>query len=130
MTCAPTDNVLRYTCTVDVDPAQPVELSFVRADGLSPARQVSSADALGEHLLPLHFMAPEVDYDVTAWATAFPDDSTSTTITTGALPAAVSTQLQMTGTSTMGLVGTNYPCSSDAVAVCSTPTPATSSGTS
>lgn len=115
--CAATANALRFECAVDVEPAQAVALTFVRADGLSATRTVSSDDAVGEHVLPLYFMAPEQDYDVTAYATAWPADAVATSVTTGSLPASLASSLAMTGTSTMGMIGSHFPCSSDAVAV-------------
>jgi hypothetical protein len=115
VTCAPTQNALRFQCTVEVEPAQPVELTFARQDGLSVTRTVSSDAVATSHVLPLYFMAPTRDYDVTAWATAWPGQVVTTSVTTGA--PLVESSLAIEGTSTMGMIGTHFPCSSLAVAV-------------
>jgi Arylsulfotransferase (ASST) len=117
VTCTPTANVLRYLCSVTVDPPQPVQLTFVRADGLSPARTVEGPASIGQHELGLYFMAPEQAYDVTVAATAWPDKGAATKFTTGVAPAKVASSLSMTGTSTMGLIGTHLPCDTDAIGV-------------
>jgi hypothetical protein len=115
--CDPTDNTLRFTCTVDVEPAQPVQLVFARADGLSQVRTVVSDVTETSHVLPLYFLAPEHDYDVTVSAVAYPETVATTTVTTTAVPSVAESRLEMTGTSTMGMIGSHYPCTSDAVAV-------------
>lgn len=117
VTCAATANALRYLCTVTVDPPQPVQLTFARADGLSVTRTVDGPDSLGSHELGLYFLAPEQDYDVNVIATAWPDDGVSISLTTAAAPMKVAASLDMTGTSTMGLIGTHNPCDSDAIGV-------------
>jgi hypothetical protein len=117
VSCAPTANALRFLCTVTVVPAQPVELTFVRADGLSATRTVEGTEVAAEHVLPLYFLAPEQTYDVTVAATASPTDVVTTTLTTTPAPAIVDSRLDITGTSTMGLIGTNLPCDNDAIGV-------------
>lgn len=117
VTCAVTGNALRYLCTVTVDPPQAVQLTFARTDGLSVTRTVDGLDAIGTHELPLYFMAPEQDYDVDVIATAWPDDGVSTSVTTGSPPNAVASSLDMTGTSTMGLIGTHNPCDNGGIGV-------------
>src|SRR5262245_12646414 len=63
VTCEQQMNALRFVCTVTVDPPQAVQLTFVRADGMSATRTVDGTDALGTHELGLYFMAPEQTYD-------------------------------------------------------------------
>jgi hypothetical protein len=115
--CVETANALRFDCTVDVTPAQPVALTFHRTDGLSATRTVSGPDALAQHVLHLYFMAPEQGYDIEVVATAHPDEPVTTSVTTGLVPPGVAAQMSMTGTSTIGLMGTNSPCSDIAAAV-------------
>jgi hypothetical protein len=117
VSCAATPNALRFLCTVTVDPPQPVELTFVRTDGLSAARTVEGPDVAGTHELGLYFMAPGQDYDVIVVPTAFPEVVATTTVTTGTVPPAVASSLDVTGTSTMEFIGTHDPCDSDAIGV-------------
>lgn len=116
-TCSLTDNVLRFTCVVTVDPPQPVELRWVRTDGLGPER-VHHSDAVAvSHELPLYFVAPDTAYTVEANAVAWPEDTAPTTVTGGIPPSLdLGAWLTTTGTSTMGLIGTEAPCSTRAVA--------------
>jgi hypothetical protein len=115
--CVATANVLRYECTVSVEPAQAVQLTFARADGLSAVRTVTSDANVIAHVLPLYFMAPEQAYDVTVSPVAWPESVVTTSLTTAATPPFLATRLEMTGTSTMGMIGTHLPCSSAATAV-------------
>ncbi len=115
--CDPTANALRFECTVDIDPAQPVQLTFVRADGVSATRTVIGDDPLAQHILPMYFMAPEQDYDVEVSAISWPADGFQTTVTTGTPQPIVQSSLSVTGTSSMGMVGTHLPCDSDAIGV-------------
>jgi hypothetical protein len=115
--CAATENPLRFLCTVEVDPPQAVELGAARTDGLGAARASSSSAVAATHAIPLYFLAPERTYAVTAWASANPGTVAETAVTTGAVPASVASSLAVTGTSTMGLIGSHFPCESDATAV-------------
>ena len=115
--CEVTFNALRYTCTVDVEPAQPVELTFARSDGLSAVRTVAGSAVESSHALSLYFMAPEQLYDVSVKAVHWPDHTAATTITVGAALAAVTSSLVVTGTSTMGMIGSHFPCDEAAIAV-------------
>ncbi|MEQ1566039.1 MAG: aryl-sulfate sulfotransferase [Myxococcota bacterium] len=117
VSCDPTDNPLRFLCTVDVDPAQPVQLVYARADGLSATRTVTSDLVQSQHELPVYFLAPEQVYDLTVSATAWPDDTIPGQLTAGSMPADFRSSLTMTGTSTMGMIGSHDPCSGEAVAV-------------
>jgi Arylsulfotransferase (ASST) len=117
VTCATTTNALRFECTVTVDPPQPVTLTYVRTDGESVTRTVEGTTVSGTHVLGLYFMAPQKEYTVSAFATAWPDLPTSTTLTTGTPPAKVQSSLDMTGTATMNLLGTHLPCAGDAIGV-------------
>ncbi len=115
--CAPTNNALRFGCTVTVEPAQPVAVRFMREDGLSVERTHASEGALGTHNLPLYFLAPNQRYDVTAYATTWPDEQAATQVTAGTPPSDLALTLSMTGTSTMGLIGSHNPCNGDAEGV-------------
>jgi hypothetical protein len=117
VTCAATGNALRFECTITVEPAQPVALTFVRTDGLSVERAAASDAVETAHVLPVYFLAPAQEYTVEAHATAWPADVVATTLTTTAVPGFIGSHLDMTGTSTMGMIGSNLPCSDDAVAV-------------
>jgi hypothetical protein len=118
VTCEPTGNPLRFACAVTVEPPQPVTLTWSRVDGLGPARDSASDEALAAHDVPLVFLAPEQEYAVVASATAWPAGLTAdTNVTAGRPPSDVHSWLEMTGASTMGLLGTEAPCSTDAVAV-------------
>jgi hypothetical protein len=111
-------NVLRYDCEVTVDPPQPVQITYSRDDGLGPVRVHSSDLEAGVHEIPIWFLSPLQDYTFVASATSWPAGLTSTvTVTTGLPPLEVQSWLVMTGTSTLGLVGTEAPCSQNAIAV-------------
>jgi hypothetical protein len=116
--CAATTNALRFDCEVTVDPPQAVDLRWYRSDGLGPERVDTSDLAEGVHAMPLYFLAPDQEYTVEATATSWPDGPRSTiAVTTAVPPLEVGTWLTMTGTSTMGLLGTEDPCSTGAIAV-------------
>lgn len=118
VTCQPTDNVLRFGCHVVVEPAQPVEVRFVRADGTGASRIHPGPGFTTDHDVPLYILAPDTPYDVVATSALWPDARRArTTVTTGHPPPEVDTWLTVEGTSTMGLVGTELPCNTDAVAV-------------
>lgn len=116
-TCAATDNALRFTCRVEVDPPQPVQISYARADGVGVTRTHASELATETHDVPIYFVSPNIDYIMTATATTWPDGlSTQDVVHTGTPPASVGSWLETSGTSTMGLIGSNLPCGQDAVA--------------
>jgi len=119
ITCELTVNELRQLCTVDVDPPQPVQVTYSRSDGASVIRTHASDLEASSHIVPLYFMAPDIDYTVSATSTSCPEGPTADTVVhTGIPPSFVGSWLEMTGTSTMGLVGTNLPCTEkNAVAV-------------
>lgn len=116
VTCSPTDNVLRFTCDVAVDPPQPVELRWRRADGLGPERSHGSDDRIGAHAVPLYFVAPDTEYVVEAVAPEGDAVPATTSVTGGVPPTEVGAWLTSTGTSTLGLIGTEAPCTTRAVA--------------
>src|SRR5262249_1742771 len=116
-TCTPTGNVLRYTCDVSVDPPQPVQVSWARADGLGPTRVHTSDTVAADHTLDVYFLAAQQDYELFASTVANPDAAVEVDFTTGTPPSAVGSSLVMTGTSTMGLIGTEDPCDKGAFAV-------------
>jgi hypothetical protein len=103
---------------VTVDPPQPVEVRFARADGTGTERIHASAAGAGEHTVPLYLMEPDADYEVTASATAFPDDpAPAVVVHTGVVPELVRSALDVTGVSSVPMIGTHLPCSNDAIAV-------------
>jgi hypothetical protein len=113
--CVP-ENALAFTCTVTVDPPQPVQITFVRTDGVGVTRTFSSDLVAGAHTIPLYYMGPDHDYTLDTTAIEWPDHVTTTTVTTGQPPFDVGSWLVMTGTSTMGLIGTESACDGSAVA--------------
>ena len=116
--CEPTDNVLRFTCSVHVEPAQPVQIQWMRDDGLGPSRVHTSELSATDHEIPLYFLAGREEYTVTASATAYPDGLVAeVALVTESVPDEVATYLDLTGTSTMGLVGTEAPCDQGAWAI-------------
>jgi hypothetical protein len=119
LTCLATANALHPSCRVEVEPPQPVQVEFHRWDGLSVSRTFSSELVASSHDIPLYYMSPDVDYLITATATTWPLGLKSEDIFhTGEPPSFIGSWLEMTGTSTMGLIGTNLPCDTkDAVAV-------------
>lgn len=118
VTCADAGNPLRFTCDVTVEPAQPVQIRFVRVDGLGPERVHTSELVSTAHTIDLYFMAPQQDYTVEASAVTWPlDPLADTTVTTGLPPNDVGSTLSMTGTATIGLIGGESACTADAVAV-------------
>jgi hypothetical protein len=116
VTCVPTDNALRFVCDVTVDPPQPVQLTYVRMDGLGEARTLESTEVLGVHSFPVYFLAPETVYEAVATADTFSGEAIHTFIT-GVVPTVVDSRLDMTGTATMGHIGTHLPCTDDAIGV-------------
>jgi hypothetical protein len=116
VTCAPEVNVLRFTCTVTVDPPMPVELRWRRADGLGRQRAHRSDAAAASHEVPLYFVSPDTEYVVEAVAQGFDAPVGATALTGGIPPTEVGAWLTVTGTSSLGLVGTEAPCSTRAVA--------------
>ncbi|MEQ1565727.1 MAG: hypothetical protein ABMA64_08830 [Myxococcota bacterium] len=117
-TCVAQANVLRYDCDVVVDPPQAVQIRYWRDDGLGAERIHTSEVVSDVHDVPIYFLAQEQDYTFEASAVAWPGGLTSTvSVTTGSVPLEVDSKLSMTGTSTMGLIGTEAPCSTKAIAV-------------
>ncbi|MCB9686521.1 MAG: aryl-sulfate sulfotransferase [Alphaproteobacteria bacterium] len=115
--CQPTSNPLRYSCAITVDPPQPVQVKFWRRDGLGPTRIHTSDAVAANHDVPVYFMAPDKAYDVEITAVAYPTVMPQTgSVQTGTPPTSVGSWLNVTGTSTMGLIGTEAPCTTDAVA--------------
>ncbi len=117
-TCTIDANVLRFTCDVTVEPAQPVQVRFFRTDGLGVERTLTSELTITDHVMPVYFMNPNVDYTAEFSAVAYPDDPVFvTTLTTGIPPFNVGSWLNMDGTSTIGLIGADVPCSNAGIAV-------------
>ena len=117
VTCAEGGNALRWECTVDVSPAQDVQLTYWRSDGLSVARTASSTGADTQHVLDLLFLAKLQDYEVEVTAVDDPSAVVTTTFATGDVPGIVDSRLSIDGVPTFSLIGSHIPCSSDAGAV-------------
>ncbi len=116
--CAPTANLLRFGCTVTVDPPQPVEVRYRRTDGIGPERANRSEITADTHQVSILFLGPEREYGVVATALDHPQGLSATdSFTTGAAPTDYGSWLTMQGASTMELVGADLPCGEDAVAV-------------
>lgn len=113
LACEPTDNPLRYGCTVHVTPARAVEVTFHRTDGLSVERTVHSASA-SDHTVPIYLLAPEREYELTARAGGA---EVTTTFTTAAVPQGVDVHLEATGVSGIQWIGSKNPCNGAATAV-------------
>lgn len=116
--CLPTSNPLRFRCAVTVDPPQPVEVRYSRTDGLGVERANRSYLTVGDHQVPVLFLAPRKEYAIEATALGHPQGLASTdTLTTGSPPFDVASWFTSQGAATMGLIGGELPCGNDAVAV-------------
>jgi Arylsulfotransferase (ASST) len=116
--CVQTGNVLRYNCSVTVDPPQPVQVTWTRLDGLGVARTHTSDAVAGEHEVLAYFLAADTDYTFTASAVAWPDDPRAIQVVhVNPVPIGIDAHLQVSGASTMGLIGTHNPCNRLAVPV-------------
>jgi hypothetical protein len=114
--CEPTDNALRLSCTVTVDPPQAVSLSYGPEDGATSSRAVDSEAETATHTVEISMLRPETDYRFVASAQ---DGSVERegSFRTGAPPAAVRSWLSVTGESSAPLIGTHAPCAPTAYAV-------------
>jgi hypothetical protein len=116
--CEVLANVLRFQCTVTVDPAQPVQISYAKTDGTGPTRVLTSEAVSGSHEIIVNFLEPETDYDLDVTATEWPlDPVDEVTIQGGVPPASVRSSLTVTGTSSVAMLGTHLPCNDSAIAV-------------
>jgi hypothetical protein len=124
-TCAPTDNALRFDCTVTVEPPQPVQIRFAPQDGSGPERiHVSDVEA-AEHDIGLYLMRPQTSFVWTAETlTAASSRATATDATvpdlvvTDPLPAFLDgAHLAVTGAASVPYVGTHHPCDASATVV-------------
>jgi len=105
--CAGTDNVLRFTCVVEVDPPQPVTLRAARADGTG-VRVVEGSAPSARHALEVDFLAPATSYTVEVNAGGA---VAATQLETGFPPLSVASSLVVSGTSSTPYVASNHPCS-------------------
>jgi len=114
--CTSTENLLRFRCTVEVEPDAAVELSWHEQSGEGPVRTRASEPA-SPHEFAVDLLAFETSYRVEA-RTASGAEST-TTLTTGGAPFASleSHVVTVEGTATMGLLGAELPCGNAAVVV-------------
>ncbi len=115
------DNTLRAWCTVTVDPPQPVEVAFAKADGTGLERVHDGPDALSEHRVGLYFMAPRTDYAFTVRAPeAWNQPEVTGVVTTESPPEGARVEYQVTGTSSAAMVGLTTPCTGSYVVVAGT----------
>ena len=118
VSCDATQNPLRFSCTVTVDPPQPVDVRYSRTDGLGVERANRGDEVVASQQVPVLFLAPEKAYAIEAVAAGHPQGPMATdTLMTGAPPFDVDSWLTFVGESTMGLVGAENPCDGDATAV-------------
>jgi hypothetical protein len=81
VTCAPTDNALRFACSASLDAAAPATWTVREGDAVV---RTFATPASSEPTLTLWGLAPEADYTVEVDAG---DEPGTTSLTTGALPA-------------------------------------------
>src|SRR5688500_255238 len=68
VSCAqPGANVLRWSCTVTVDPAQPATITYTPTGGGAP-KTLELPESTGTHVVPLRFVRALTEYGVTATA--------------------------------------------------------------
>src|SRR5690348_4003085 len=60
--CAPDVNELEVWCDVTVEPAQPVQITSARTDGVGVSRVTTSDGMSGTHHVPVLFLGPERAY--------------------------------------------------------------------
>lgn len=117
VTCTPRENVLRYDCTVTVDPPQPVQVRYRREDGLGAERVHTSAAIAGTHVIPVYFLASGHVYDLFAEATLWPESPPAATqFSPAPVPPIVDSHLEVQGAATVQMIGTNNPCAPGAIA--------------
>jgi hypothetical protein len=142
--CAPTTNELRYDCTIDVSPPQPVDIDFWKVTSAtstttsspaatsgtlppfttSPAttstsvvRRFTSEAVASQHTVTLMLMEPNADYD---WV-ATPRNDTGPTVggswSTATLPTGAQSYGLVVGTSSEEFMLMQSRCSADGFAV-------------
>lgn len=114
--CEPTDNALRRSCTLTVDPAEAVSVRYAPADGLSPEREVTTETAESTQVVELAILRPDTDYTFVA-STVSGSVETPGTFHTDPLPPEVASSLAVTGVSSVALLGTDTPCGEAAYGV-------------
>lgn len=88
------DNVLRFDCDVGTNGPGPVRVR-VLLDGAEVATWASDAETTA-HTVTVWGLRPETTYGFEAWAVESPDTITSGELATGALPAIIDLDLQVT----------------------------------
>jgi hypothetical protein len=117
-TCVINANPLRYDCTVTADPPQAVTIATKRTDGLGPTRYFTSDLVASEHTIQVIYLAPETEYAMDATFAAQPGGPlAANVVTSGTPPTDVGSWIEGEGASTVGLIGTENPCDSNAKAV-------------
>ncbi|MEQ1566078.1 MAG: aryl-sulfate sulfotransferase [Myxococcota bacterium] len=113
VSCDPTDNALRFTCHVTVDPPQGVQIAFRKADGTGPERVHQSLDPATDHDVPLYFLAPATEYVFDASGLDGGPVATGS-VTSGVPVFDLASSMVVEGTSSTPLLGTNIPCGTGA----------------
>lgn len=112
--CRATDHPLRFSCGITLRSADSLQLTWRRQDGRGPAR-TRTREPSDVHVVNVDLLEFDTTYVVTA---ASPTRRWTTEFETLSPPfEGLETSLEITGTSTMGLIGTELPCSNRAVAV-------------
>lgn len=107
--CGSTPNVLRYTCEIDVEPAQAVQLSFWPTSDPDDVQVFTSLSSQSRHDLGLYLMRAGREYAWEAQATRGGPVVQGSWVT-GELPAALEERYDVSGTPTMGHVMFMSPC--------------------
>jgi hypothetical protein len=111
VTCAPTDNALRFTCAVTASPPQAATLVATPVASAAAVRRWTDGASVADHAFEVVFLSPQTEYQVEATAGTA---SATTSFTTGEPPSNVAASLDLTGTSSTRFLGTNLPCTPNA----------------
>ncbi|HHO49339.1 MAG TPA: hypothetical protein ENK18_00330 [Deltaproteobacteria bacterium] len=107
--CGLTDNVLRASCTIEVDPPQAVQITFQPEDGGRPERVHGGDEIAALHEIGLYFMRPETPYRYTIEALQTGEELQGS-LTTGTPPPGAAATLEVSGSSSSPMVGLASPC--------------------
>lgn len=115
--CAQTpENVLRYHCTVEVDPPGPVTIRMQKAAG-GGEREFHSSAVAAEHELLLYLMAPRTDYTWVASSTEQPALRTTGAFTTLPAPSGAQVQFNVSGVASFPYFVASTPCAASTHAI-------------
>lgn len=117
-TCNPTDNALRFVCSVRVFPDQPVEFTLMEHDGTREDRVYTSDSESFDHDFGLYFLTPTTVYDFVVRAENPSIEPFFGTFATGDVPLGARASFAIDdGQSTAPMIGMVSPCSDGAFAV-------------